>query len=458
VNRVDETLAEGIDRCGGAVPLLRDAPGRPTVFPVAPEFSNWRSEQRAWREGCALLDQSHHMTDLFVSGPNALRALSRLAVNSFEVFPAGRAKQLVAVNHDGFVIGDGILFHLGPESLDLVGHRMIVDWVQFNLETGDHEVTFERDDDSLVRDGPPRLYRYELQGPTAPAIVEKLTGAAVPEVGFFGMCTLAVNGLEVRALRHGMAGRPGFELFGPWEEGLRLREAILAAGEGLGLVPAGARAYSTANLESGWVPSPIPAIFTGDDLQPYREWLPAARAGSLGGSFLSDDIQDYYVTPYDLGYGRLVKLDHEFIGREALESLDPGSQRRKVTLIWDADDVAAAIGTWFRGGDTAKYFELPKSRYALYQADTVRAAGKQVGISHDCGLVANEEAFVSLASIDAELAEPGTAVSVVWGEAPLSLKPQVEPHVQVEIRATVAPVPFAEFARGPYRTDGTVSV
>jgi vanillate/3-O-methylgallate O-demethylase len=234
-----ETLAEAIDRCGGAVPLLRDAPGRPTVFPLAPEFSNWRSEQRAWRDGCALLDQSHHMTDLFVKGPDALRALSRLAVNSFEGFAVDRAKQLVAVNHDGFVIGDGILFHLAPDSFDLVGHRMVIDWVQFNLETGDYDLGFERDDDSLVREGPPRLYRYELQGPTAPAIVERLTGVPPPELEFFSMCTLAIAGLEVRALRHGMAGRPGFELFGPWEEGARLREALLDAGDGLGLVAAG---------------------------------------------------------------------------------------------------------------------------------------------------------------------------------------------------------------------------
>jgi glycine cleavage system aminomethyltransferase T len=254
-----------------------------------------------------------------------------------------------------------------------------------------------------------------------------------------------------------MAGRPGFELFGPWEDGARIREAILTAGEGLGLVPAGSRAYSTANLESGWVPSPLPAVFTGDELQPYRDWLPAARAGSLGGSFASDEISDYYVTPHELGYGRHVAFDHDFVGRSALESLDPAAQRRKVTLVWDAGDVAAAIATWFRPGEKAKYFELPKSRYALYQADTVLAGGRPAGISHDCGLIANEGAFVSLASVDAALAEPGTLLTVVWGESPVSAKPQVEQHAQVEISATVAPAPYSGFARGAYRRDAIPS-
>ena len=65
----DESLQEAIERAGGPVSVLRDAQAPPTIFPVTPEFSNWRSEQRAWRETCALLDQSHHMTDLFLRGP-----------------------------------------------------------------------------------------------------------------------------------------------------------------------------------------------------------------------------------------------------------------------------------------------------------------------------------------------------------------------------------------------------
>jgi glycine cleavage system aminomethyltransferase T len=446
---VTESLEAAIARTGSPVALLRDSPARPTVFPVTPEFSNWRSEQRAWRETCALLDQSHHMTDLFLEGPDAQRLLSDLAVNSFATFGVDKAKQFVAVNEDGFLIGDAILFHLDEQRFDLVGWRMAIDWVRFHLETGDYDATAELDESSVLREGPPRLYRYELQGPTALQVVERLIGGPVPELGFFGMGRLQVGGTEVRALRHGMAGQPGFELFGPWADGERIREAILAAGEEFGLVRAGARAYSSANLESGWVPSPTPAIFTGEATKAYREWLPADRAGSLGGSFASDDIRDWYLTPYDLDYGRSVKFDHDFVGRDALERMEPS--RRKVTLVWNAEDVAGAIGSWFGDGPKAKWFELPKSRYALYQADAVLQDGRPVGISHDCGYIANEAAFVSLASVDAEL-EDGAEVTVLWGESPNSAKPAVEAHEQVELRATVAPAPYNEYARRRYRT------
>lgn len=444
------SLADAIADAGSPVEYLRNAQSRPTVFPVAPEFSNWRSEQQSWRTGCALLDQSHHMTDLFITGPDALRLLQDLAVNSFAKFAVDNAKQFIAVNHEGFVIGDAILFYLAENSFDLVGHPMAIDWVRFNAETGDYDVELELDGNSIVRQGPPKLYRYELQGPNALAILERLIGGEVPATKFFHMTTFTIAGHTVRALRHGMAGQPGFELFGPWAEGDDIRAAILSAGEGLGITQVGSMAYSSANLESAWVPSPVPAIFSGEGMDAYRAWLPAARAGSIAGSVDSPDIEDYYVTPWDLGYERSVNFDHEFIGKAALEKMT--ATRAKVTLVWDEEDVAAAIGSLFQDGLPAKYIALPKARYGFFQVDRVLADGRQVGISHDCGYIVNEQTFASLASIELAYAEPGTRVTVVWGENPNTRKPAVEPHRQVEIRATVAPAPFSAEARENYRS------
>ncbi|WP_458083840.1 aminomethyl transferase family protein [Streptomyces malaysiensis] len=449
-----ESLATAIARVGNPVDLLRNTAARAHTFPVAPEFTNWRSEQRAWAESCALLDQSHHMVDLFLQGPDALRLLSDLGVNTFNNFGVNKAKQFVAVNPDGQLIGDAILFHLEEELFDLVGHPMVLDWVLFHLDRGDYKVTAERDENSAVRtDGPPKFYRYELQGPTAAAVLEQATQQPLPETKFFTMADFTIAGNTVRGLRHGMAGQPGFELFGPWEEGEAVLAALLAAGKDHGLVRAGAKAYSTANLESGWVPAPIPAIF-GDDplLKEYREWLPASAIGAIGGSVDSDDIADYYLTPYDIGYDRTVKFDHDFIGRAALEELAKNPPRTKVTLVWNNDDVTAALGSLLGEGPGAKYFDLPKIRYALHQEDKVLVDGERIGISLDCGYIANERAMVSLATIAKEHAEPGTEVTVVWGEHPRSAKPQVEDHKQWEIRATVAPVPFVQFARTNYRS------
>ncbi|MGH9295820.1 MAG: aminomethyl transferase family protein, partial [Acidimicrobiales bacterium] len=159
----------------------------------------------------------------------------------------------------------------------------------------------------------------------------------------------------------------------------------------------------------------------------------------------------YYVTPFELGYGRHVAFDHDFVGRAALEEMAKNPRRTKVTLVWHPEDVLAAMGTLLGEAVPAKLIDWPKSRYSLFQSDKVQKDGRQVGISMDCGYDYNDRAMLSLATIENELAEPGTEVVVVWGEEPNSSKPQVEPHRQVEIRATVAPVPYAELARGAYR-------
>jgi vanillate/3-O-methylgallate O-demethylase len=247
-----------------------------------------------------------------------------------------------------------------------------------------------------------------------------------------------------------MAGQPGFELFGPWAQGDDVLGAILAAGAEFGLVRAGAKAYSTSNLESGWIPTAVPAIF-GPEMTGYREWLDATALGSLGGSMDSPDITDYYVTPYDLGYGRTVRFDHDFCGAAALQRIAAGSCRRKVTLVWNPDDLALAFRSLCEPGVPAKYLEMPKARYAFFQVDKVLHGGSAAGLSLDLGYIANERAFVSLATVDQAAAEPGTEVTVLWGEEPNSAKPAVERHRQVEIRATVAPAPYVRAVRDSYR-------
>jgi glycine cleavage system aminomethyltransferase T len=194
----------------------------------------------------------------------------------------------------------------------------------------------------------------------------------------------------------------------------------------------------------------VPAIF-GPEMAGYREWLDAAALGSLGGSMDSADITDYYVTPYDLDYGRTVRFDHDFLGREALERIAAGAHRRKVTLVWNPDDLALAVRSLCEPGTPAKYIEMPKARYAFFQVDKVLHRGSPVGLSLDLGYLANEHAFVSLATVDQGAAEPGTEVTVLWGEEPNSAKPAVERHRQMGIRATVAPAPYVREVRDSYR-------
>jgi vanillate/3-O-methylgallate O-demethylase len=453
-----ETLAAAVTRAGSPVELLRNQDWPSITFPIQPEFTNWRDEQRAWMTSVAIMDQSHHMTQLFLGGSDLIPMLSGISPNTFANFRPGVAKQLISVNHAGYVIGDGILFYHSDdrEGLVLIGHHILIDWVRYNAEkahAAGKDVHHRLEANSAMRGGvDPTYFRYEIQGPQADHVMEKLWGGPVPDVKFFHIADLEIAGVPVKALRHGMAGQPGFEFYGNYADGHRVIDAMMEAGAEYGIRRVGAKAYSSSPLESGWVPTPFPAIWD-DDFAEYREWLPAARAGSIGGSLYSTDVHDYQFTPFDLGLGRSVKFDHDFHGREALEKLAANPARRKVTLLWNSDDVAAIVKSQVEPGIPAKFLDFPKARYGFYQMDTVEQDGTQVGISTDAGYVSNEQLYMSLATLDNEVPE-GAVVEVVWGEDPISRKPQVDQqHRQVKVRATVAPAPYHEYARSVYRAN-----
>jgi len=442
------------------VEMLRNSQAGPNVYPGVPaEFTNWRDEQWAWQNTCVLFNQSYHMADLAVRGPDALALLTRLGINSFETFAVNKAKQFVPCTPEGYVIGDVILFYLAKDEFNLVGRAPVLNWVTFHAQTGGYDVDVELDQRSALRtDDRRRSFRFQVQGPSAMQVIESLLGTPPPEIRFFNMRDVTIAGREIRALRHGMAGQPGWELFGPWEHGEAVREAVVAAGEEFGLLQVGGRAYSSNALESGWVPSPLPAIYTGESLKAYREWLPAAGyegSASIGGSFESADIEDYYFTPWDLTYGHLLKFDHDFIGREALESMADDEHRQKVTLALDDEDVTRTLGTMFQKGDRAKFIDWPSAVYSMHPFDTVTMNDEAVGVSTWVGYTANEGKMLTLAILDADCAQPGTEVTFVWGEPDGgSRKPTVEAHVQTEIRAVVSPVPYVETVRRSYRPDG----
>jgi len=452
------------------VELLRNSQIGAYVYPVvAAEFTNWRREQLAWRKTAVLFDQSHHMVNLFVKGPDALKLISDTAINSVANFPVDMAKQYVPTTPAGNVIGDGILFHLAEDEFVFVGRAPAANWLEFQGETGGYDVEVEKDDRSPMRPSGKRvvrrLWRFQVQGPKAWQVLETVNGGPIEDVKFFRMGTMNVAGQLVRTLRHGMAGAPGLELWGPYETYDEAREAILEAGKEFGLEPVGSRAYSSNTLESGWIPSPLPAIYTGDELRPYREWLGAnsyEAVNALAGSFVSDDVEDYYLNPWELGYGHFVKFDHDFIGRDALEQIDPDAQRKKVTLAWDNDDVTELFASVFAPeGEGYQLFDLPNANYGSSNFDSVLDPdGNVVGLSLFTGYSANEKRALSLATVDPEI-EIGTELTVLWGEpAGGTRKTTVQPHRQKEVRVIVSPVPYSEVVRKDYapgwREVGTV--
>jgi vanillate/3-O-methylgallate O-demethylase len=455
------SLEQKLQEVGNPVELLRNSKIGMYVYPVvAPEFSNWRTEQWAWRHSAVLFDQSHHMDELIVEGPEAEKFLAHHGINSFSNFSLSRAKHFVPVTPNGHVIGDDIIFREREDKFILVGRAPTSNWLMFCAAYGKWNVRIRHDPRSPSRPEGERVlrthYRYQIQGPEADKVLEKMNGGPVPDIKFFHVDQINVGSKKVQALRHGMSGAPGLEIWGPYEDKSYILSCILEAAKeaGVDIVRCGSRAYSTNTLESGWIPSPLPGIYTGDGmLKAYREWLGAdsyEASGTIGGSFVSDNIEDYYVTPFDLGYDFYIgwKKD-DFVGKAALEKMKGQKNRKKVTFEWNREDVLKVIASAFEDGTPYKWIDFPQPNYASCSADMLLKDGRQVGMSMFNGYSYNERCVLSLGVVDADVQE-GDVLTMLWGEPETTGKTSTEPHRQTEIRVRVSPTPYSREARENY--------
>lgn len=455
------SLEQALAERGNAVDLLRNSKIGMYVYPVvAAEFVNWRDEQRAWRESAVLFDQSHHMDEVFVEGPQAEEFLAYHGINSFSNFDLNRAKHFVPVTPAGHVIGDQIIFRERQDKFILVGRAPVSNWLQFCAAYGKWNVRLRYDPRSPSRPEGERVirthYRYQIQGPEAPRIFEKLNRGPIPDIKFFHVAWINIGSKKVRALRHGMSGAPGLEIWGPYEDKSYVLSCILEAAKdaGVDLVRCGSRAYSTNTLESGWIPSPLPGIYTGDGMvAEYRKWLGAdsyEATGAIGGSFVSKNIEDYYVNPFELGYDFYIGWKKsDFVGKAALEKMKGQKHRKKVTFEWNREDVLKVIASAFEDGTPYKWIDFPQPNYASTSADMVMKDGKQVGMSMFNGYSYNERCLLSLGVVDAEVQE-GDVLTMKWGEPEPTGKTSTEKHRQADIRVRVSPTPYSKEARENY--------
>ena len=234
------SLEDLLQNTPSTVDMLRNAQVGPNVYPGVPaEYTNWRDEQWAWQNTCVLFNQSYHMADLAVTGPDAIALLSHLGVNTFENFAVDKAKQFVPCTPTGYVIGDVILFHLADDDFNMVGRAPVLNWVTYHAQTGDYDVEVTLDQRWALRtDGRRESFRFQLQGPSAMDVIARALNRTPPELKFFNLTSVQIAGRDVRALRHGMVGQPGL---GALRRLGGLRGGALGARRGWARVRAAAR-------------------------------------------------------------------------------------------------------------------------------------------------------------------------------------------------------------------------
>lgn len=256
-------------------------------------YSSDIAEHQAVRAAAGLFDLSH-MGELWITGPEAAAGLDAALVGNLSAVTVGRARYTMICAEDGGVVDDLVVYRRGPERFLIVANASNVHVVR--------EALLERlaGFDATLTDESLTTALVAVQGPRAEEIVTGLTAAAdvetVRSMPYYAAAEATVDGHAALVARTGYTGEDGFELFVPAAEAPALWRALLAAGEPLGLVPAGLSARDSLRLEAG-----MPLY--GNEL-------------------------DRTTTPHDAGLGRVVKLDKvaadgsplPFVGRVALES------------------------------------------------------------------------------------------------------------------------------------------
>lgn len=395
------------------------------------EYTNWIDECESWKKTCFIGDWSPLMK-LKITGPDALSFFSSISVNSFAQFDIGQAKHAVLCNDSGEVMGDGVLMRLSEESF-IYTSGPGVSWAMYQFARSDYNASVE-----IVTED---YFVFQVQGPNSLLLLEELTGENLRDIGFMRFRQSSINGMTFNVLRQGMAGELGYELHGESHNGVEIYNAILKAGERYGIRRLGGRSKMVNHVEACF-PTPtvdyLPAMF-GDDQRdflgailesmPYfMDWL------AFAGSAQTKELTTYARTPFELGWGKSVKFDHEFIGRAALEVEAANTPRTMVTLVWNAEDVSDVSASFLsKDAEPYAYMEMPRNLLGLTWMDKVLMDGKEIGVSSSRCYSYTFREMLSLCVIDKRYAPPGTEVVVVWGHPGTRQK---------HIRARVAPAPY----------------
>jgi vanillate/3-O-methylgallate O-demethylase len=381
----------------------------------------------SWKESCYIGDWSflweHHYR-----GPDAMRLFSDISCASLKKFDIGQCKHVIHTNDDGKVIHEGILARLGEEHLLLFGRGGF--WANYNLSKGGYEVSSTRDD----------WFNIQVSGPRSIYLLEEVCGQSLREMGFMRLKTVLMAGREVTLMRQNMAGEIGFELVAPAQYRDDVYNAVVQAGAKHGLRKLGGRAVFINHLEACFptiITDYLPAMFSpdmSDYLAYFKANMPSfAITFNINGSLEGKELSDYYRSPVELGWGKVVNLDHDFKGKEALAKELANPKRHMVTLVWNSKDVIDIYASLFEKGDHYDFMDMPRDQRGYVYFDQVVKDGKLVGTSSSRGYSYYFREMLSLCCLDVEWAKPGTEVEVVWGEPG---------HRQKIVRAKVAPAPY----------------
>ena len=203
-----------------------------------------RAEHHAVRERAGLFDVSH-MGEFEVRGAQSLDLVQWLTTNDARRIEVGQAQYSLLCDEAGRVLDDLLVYRFEDRYLLVVNAaNRAKDWAWVSR----HAARF----DCRVRDLSDRTALLALQGPRAAAALGGLADVDLEAVGYYRFTTADVAGVPAMVARTGYTGEDGFELYLDAGDASRVWRALLDAGGGQGVEPAGLGARDSLRLEMGY--------------------------------------------------------------------------------------------------------------------------------------------------------------------------------------------------------------
>ena len=242
-----------------------------------------------------------------ITGAGALEILEKIYVSNISKVLPGKTKYTAMLDEKGEIIDDVIVMRMNGNVYwvsTLYGPRLIP-WIGAHAEGKDVQtrlITFDWD-------------MYAVQGPEAPAALEKLLDTPLESMKRFSVAAGSVNGIPVYVHRSGFTGENGFEIYCAADRTAEVRESIAKAVEAAG----GREIYT---------------------LEVYVRSIPMEK-----GFALKQDFK--HLNPFECGLGWSVDLNKDFIGKEATLAIRENPRYQMVGLVFDWESTED-ISIWER--------------------------------------------------------------------------------------------------------------
>ena len=371
------------------------------------EFSGWKRESLSWKKGC-YIHGGLSDNQMNFRGPDVLKFFESICVNNFEKFSIGTMKHAVMCLENGLIASHGILQRNGEDDIRSFAGGP---WPVYKALTSKMRVECDL----------PRCYLFQVAGPTSLKTLERACDESLDDVAFLRFRNVRIAGKQVELGRIGMSGNLAYEVRGPIEDGDAVYDAIFRAGKDLGIERLGWRTYLVNHVEGGFPQSFWTFLAAMSEDPGFMEFMQGRYPPiQITGSVDPADMRARFRTPVEVGWGSTVKLNHEFLGRKALERELANPQRTVATLRWNPEDVVDIYRSLLEPGEEYRTLDMPTTpqwtQGMLAHADHLLKQGKRIGYSSGTIYSYYFRQVLSMACIDLDQHRIGNEVEVQWGD------------------------------------------